>query len=117
MDKFFIKESCIEFHEYILQAFILKRPYFWVRRLGMLKGDYKLLKVGMLSWYMPPLDIYGFLKSREEARTAYILNFLSTVIKICSRTSKTSRNFSLMNVYLVVPCTNDSFKLKRGVSF
>ena len=28
---------CIEFQEYIVLALTLKRPYFWVRKVGMLK--------------------------------------------------------------------------------
>ena len=37
---FFIKRFCIEFHEEIVLALILKRPYFWVRKVGMLRWSF-----------------------------------------------------------------------------
>ena len=40
-DKFFIMRISIEFHEYILVALILKLPYFWVRKVGMLRWSFK----------------------------------------------------------------------------
>ena len=40
-DTFFIMRISIEFHEYILVALILKLPYFWVRKVGMLRWSFK----------------------------------------------------------------------------
>ena len=40
-DKFFIMRISIEFYEYIVVALILKLPYFWVRKVGMLRWSFK----------------------------------------------------------------------------
>ena len=39
-DKFFIERFCVEFHEFIVLAFVLKRPYFWVQNIRMLRWSF-----------------------------------------------------------------------------
>ena len=36
-DEVFIKRFCLQFHEYIALVLIPKQPYFWVRKVGMLR--------------------------------------------------------------------------------
>ena len=84
-DKFWIKKFAIEFHEYMLLVLILKRSYFWLWKVVMLRSSFTDFTSMQISWnYKPIIEYRRHLSIDLFIDKKYILRwFRSQNLKYC----------------------------------